>query len=275
MDNIEEKSAQTTETEAVTPEVGASEVADTSNDVQFSDTSTDGENKDAQVNKMPEAQKTPEESVNTENKTQKTNSDYARERRKAEREAELNKVRNETRTKSIIEALDGENPYTHEKMEDEADVQEYLTMKEIEKSGGDPIADYSKHLKAKAKEEARVSLTERTQKEWIQNDKQDFVSKHPDVNLNNLLDNEQFRLFADGKVGKMPMSKIYENYQTFITKNEESANEKVAQILANNAATPGQLTTNKETPQKDITKLSDAEFDELVERVKRGEKIIL
>ena len=275
MDNIEEKTAETTTTEAAAPEVGASEVADTSNDVQFSDATTDGENKDEQKDKTSEASKTPEESVKTENKTQqKTNSDYARERRKAEREAELNKVKNETRTKSIIEALDGENPYTHEKMEDETDVQEYLTMKEIEKSGGDPIADYSKHLKAKAKEEARVSQTEKTQKEWIQNDKQDFVSKHPDVDLNNLLDSEQFRLFADGKVGKMSMSKIYENYQTFITKNEESVNEKVAQILANNAATPGQLATSKETTPKDIEKLSGAEFDDLIERVKRGEKII-
>ena len=128
MDNIEQ-SAETTE--PVKAEVGASEVADTSNDVEFSDTPNEDVNKADDRKQEPQTPNTPKESEKKENKPQKTNSDYARERRKAEREAELKKVRNE----AIIETLGGENPYTHEKMEDEADVQEYLTMKEIEKSG--------------------------------------------------------------------------------------------------------------------------------------------
>jgi hypothetical protein len=266
MENIEQ-SAETTE--PVNTEVGASEVADTSNDVEFSDTPNEDVNKADDGKQEPQTPSTPKESENKENKPQKTNSDYARERRKAEREAEIKKVRNE----AIIETLGGENPYTHEKMEDEADVQEYLTMKEIEKSGKDPIADYSKYLKQRAKEQAKITQTETSRQEWIKNDKQNFETKYPDVKLNDLIDNEQFRLFASGKVGVMTMTKIYEDYQSFITRNEESAKEKVAQILANNAATPGQLTTSKETPPKDINKMTKAEFDNLVERVKRGEKV--
>ena len=37
-------------------------------------------------------------------------------------------------------------------MKDSADVEEYLTMKEIESKGGDPLADFSKFHKAKEKE---------------------------------------------------------------------------------------------------------------------------
>ena len=149
MEDIKEQSAQTTEAEADKAlDTGASEIADTSNDVEFTDSDDNGAN-ESQDNKSTDNQETAKSNDGVDTKPQKTNADYARERRKQEQEAAIKKARNE----AIIEALNGVNPYTQEKMEDEADIQEYLTMKEIEKNGGDPIADYSKHLKAKAKEQ--------------------------------------------------------------------------------------------------------------------------
>lgn len=255
MEEIQNESAQTTETEAVAEEVGASEIADTGNDVEFTDQS--GE------------ESTREDSVETKTveKTHKTNADYARERRKAEHEAALKKARYD----AIIETLNGENPFTHEKMEDEADVQEYLTMKEIEKKGLDPIADYSKHLKAKAKEQEKATREKNTQEEWVQKDREEFASKHPDVSLSDLVKDEMFRTFALGKVGTMSMDKIYTDYQSFISKSEERAKDKAAQLLANSAATPGKLTDQSPTPPKRVEDMSKAEFNQMVDKVKRGE----
>ena len=261
MEDIENISAQTTETDVEeTLEVGTSELADTSNnDVEFSDSE----------DKATEEEKTVE--TKTDKKPQKTNADYARERRKAEQEAAIKKARNE----AIIEALNGENPYTHEKLEDEADIQEYLTMKEIEKKGGDPIADYSKHLKQKAKEEVKAVQEKTNLEEWIKKDKEDFATKHPDISLNDLVNDELFSSFALGKVGQMSMDKIYTDYQPFVTKIEERAKEIAAQVLANNAATPGKL-TNQSTPKStSIANMSKEEFERLKDRVKGGEKITL
>ena len=269
MEDIKEQSAQTTEAEVdKTLGKGASEIADTSNDVEFTD-SDDNSANDSQDNKSTDKQEVNKSNDGVDTKPQKTNADYARERRKQEQEAAIKKARNE----AIIEALNGVNPYTQEKMEDEADIQEYLTMKEIEKNGGDPIADYSKHIKAKAKEQVRVSESEKSQKEWVQKDKADFATKHPDVKLEELLNDELFYTFAVGKVGKMSMDKIYTDYQSFVAKSEERARDRAAQLLANNAATPGKLTNQSPARPKSISDMSKAEFESVVERVKRGEKI--
>ena len=274
MENNEQNSAQTTADEVkITMADGTIETADDSNDATFTDSAEDSNGNDAGdkgSNNGADADKSSNKS-NTSEKAQKTNADYARERRKAEQEKALKKER----YKAIIEVLDGENPYTHEKLEDDADVEEYLTMKEIEKSGKDPVADYSKYLKTKAKEQARQEESERSQKEWIANDKQDFVSKHPDVNLDDLIADDLFATFAAGKVGKLSMDKIYTDYQSFLTKSEERVRDRAAQVLANNAASPGKLSNQSQPPPKRIADMSKSEFEALSERVKKGEKIYL
>ena len=264
MENIE-KSAETTIKEEAPAVDGASEIADTSNEAEFTDT-VDAESEKVEKPAKENSAK-PQGNDKVDTKPQKTNADYARERRKAEQEKAIKKARYD----AIIEALNGENPYTHEKMEDDADVDEYLTMKEIEKSGKDPIADYSKFLKTKVKEQEKAQQAESSQKEWIAKDRQDFASKHPDVNLDELLDDELFRTFALGKAGKYSMDKIYNDFQSFQQKAEERARDRAAQILANNAATPGKLSTQTPPPQKSVSEMSRTEFEQFVEKVKRGE----
>ena len=146
MEDIKEQSAQTTKPVDNTAEVGASEIADTSKENEIEFTSTDNENGEDKAQDTKNADAKQKEGSEEKTKSQKTNADYARERRRAEQKKALEKARYD----AIIEALDGENPYTHEKMEDGADVEEYLTMKEIEKQGKDPITDYHKFLKDKA-----------------------------------------------------------------------------------------------------------------------------
>lgn len=271
-EEVLKETAETTETTNAeldnNVEVGASDVADTSkeNDFEFSDT-TDSEEAE---------QESPEgaEKVNKES-AKKTNAEFARERRKKEEEARLAKIEKETKVKTIIETLDGVNPYTNEKMEDETDVKEYLTMREIEKNGKDPITDFSSYQKQKAKQEAEQQRVKKESEEWITNDAKDFRSKHPDVNLDDLIKDELFSSIAKPLAGKVPMTDIYNTYQKACSKIEEKAIAKTAQTLANNAATPGKLSSQTPPAPKSVKDMSRSEIEAITERVKRGEKIYL
>lgn len=193
------------------------------NDADFSD--TDGSNNAA--------------------KPTQDNSANARRRREAERKAELDKARQTAREQAIIETLGGKNPYTNEDMKDSTDVEEYLLMKEIEKNGGDPLSDYSKHLKAKQRESAEKLSQETADKEWYRNDREAFAKKYPDVDIGELIHDEQFIDYSNGKVGEMPLTQIYEGYAKMLEKlkadAERSANTKAQQQLANAKASPGSL----------------------------------
>lgn len=251
MEDNEKNSAETTLEE--TKEISEVADTDTKNEVEFTEENSLEEETNEEVKQKP----------------QKTNADYARERRKQEQEALIKK----TRYDAIIEALNGVNPYTKEKMEDSQDVEEYLNMKQIEKSGKDPVWDYSKFLKEKAKEQQKYDLEKQEEQKWVENDRKNFKEKYPDVNLNELVSDDMFRTFANGKVGKMSMEKIYSDYQTFVTLSEERAKNRTAQLLANNASTPGKLSNETTSPKMNYNEMSSAEFEKIVERVKRGERI--
>ena len=146
-----EKSAETTLSQEPSNEVNANysevdEVADINkdeenvNDVEFTDTKAE----ESDDSNKPEVKKT---------QSNAQNSEYARKRREAERKAELERVKEEARNNAIIEFTNGVNPYTDEEIKDKVDIEKYLAMKEIEKNGGDPIADYHKVQSKKQKEE--------------------------------------------------------------------------------------------------------------------------
>lgn len=262
-----ELTAETTEDEVEVTET-EDVVGDADNDGESSagfsedaDSSDSADDKDGE-----EPEKKPAESDSKPWKNEK-NAQEAAKRREAERQAEIKKAR----TEAVIEALNGINPFTHEKIEDEADVEEYLTMKEIEKSGKDPVTDYSRFLKNRTKEQEKAAKAEASQEEWIQKDREDFQSKHPDVKLDELIGDDMFRTFATGKVGRIPMTKIYADYQSFEKLSEERAKTKAAQILANSAATPGKLSGQTPPPKKSIKDMSMEEFRKFDEQVQRGE----
>jgi hypothetical protein len=264
MDELE-KTAKTSEAEEIKTETEqAVEDADNGSEAEFSD-GAEGESEKSEGKE--ETPKKPDgESESKPWKTEK-NAEQAAKRREAERQAEVIKAR----TEAIIEALNGVNPFTNEKIEDEADVAEYLTMKEIEKSGKDPVTDYSRFLKNKSKEQERAAQAETSQKEWVRKDREDFSTKHPDVKLDELVGDEMFKTFAVGKVGRVSMIKIYDDYQAFNKLSDERAKTKAAQILANNAANPGKLSNQNPPPAKSVKDMSKSEFEAMVEKVKRGE----
>lgn len=228
---------------------------ESTNDFEFTDTHSEEENK-GEESKSTESKK---ESKPVQTKEQ--NSEFARIRREQERQRELSEARNN----AIIEALDGKNPYTNEPMTDSVDVEEYLAMKEIEKKGGDPIADYSKVQKQKQKDEIAKNEQARSQEEWIKKDSEDFQSKHPEVDLGELINNEVFQKFAEGKVGTTPMAKIYENFVDFTKAYEKKAKLQAAQMVANKKASPGTLTSPGQSESgfysiEDVKKMSAEEM---------------
>ena len=225
----EEKTAETTvDTEVDShADIDQETNSDNVNDVEFTD-SSEGK---AQL----EQEKKPTNEQN--------NSENAHRRREAERKAEIERATKEAREQAIIEALNGKNPYTNEEMKDSADVDEYLLMKEIEKNGGDPLADFSRFQKNREREKAAKQAESEAKKDWYKKDRENFTEKHPEVNIDNLIQDKQFQLFASGKVGNLPLSEIYEGFLEVMGEYEKKAKQKAKQLLANSKSSPGALSS--------------------------------
>lgn len=208
---------------------------------------------------------------------EQSNADYAFRRREAERRAREIET---ARINAIIEAV-GENPFTHEEIKDAEDVAEYLAMKEIQKQGGDPLSDFAKHQKAKLRETKAREAEEEKQNEWYRADREDFIKKHPDVDLAKLIADKSFAEYADGKVGQRPLSEIYEGYERLVKSADKKATERAAQALANSKATPGALSGGSASQTEHFTyeqvkAMSDAEvrknYDKIRESMKSWKK---
>lgn len=235
-----ETEKEVVKTENTVPEInkGADEHSDASkeenvNDVEFTDTPKD------------ETPKAKEE-------TKQDNSENARRRREEERQNEIKKVR----YNAIKEAVDGVNPYTNEKLETDVDVEQYLEMKEIAKNGGDPLKDYSKFVKDKRNEEFKKEQENIENEEWVANDYKDFVSKHPEVDIEKIAEDEAFKKYAESRIGKEPMATIYEGYTDLVSMLEKREKETMARQVANAKATPGSLTSS-ESVERDFYTLDE------------------
>ena len=103
--------------------------------------------------------------------------------------------------------------------------------------------DFAKYHKEKERERENLARRESEQREWYNNDREAFAAKYPDVNLADLIADKNFASFADGKVGRLPLSEIYEGYQALVDESTKQAKQMAAQMLANKNASPGSLAT--------------------------------
>lgn len=168
-------------------------------------------------------------------------------RREFERKQELQRVREQT----IIETLGGVNPYTGEKMEDSADVEQYLTMREIKSRGGDPVGEYAKYHKIMEREKAQreaqeaQARTEEAERQAARDrDMSAHREKYPDVDVRSMMNDGNFMAYAKGRVGAD--ASIYAVYDAYATAKaaedarvEQRAREMAAQMQANAKASPG------------------------------------
>lgn len=246
MEDNKNLSEETTKVEDTTLATDAAAKVDNNGAGENSDASKNENVNDVEFTDTKEAEETPK--AKEEVKPQQDNSENARRRREAERQAELKKARYD----AIKEAVDGVNPFTNQPIEDDIDVEEYLAMKEIKKQGGDPLTDYSKYHKDKQKEEAKIAEQKLKDEEWIENDYKDFKSKHPEVNLEELALDTAFMQFAEELVGKKPMAEIYDSYQDLVSKIRKEENNAAARQVANAKATPGSLTSSETDSSNDF-----------------------
>jgi hypothetical protein len=234
------------------------------NDFEFTDSDTSSEEKPKATEEEPKNEETKKEP-----QTKEQNSENARRRREEERQKELKLAKEQ----AIIETLGGENPYTHEPMVDSVDVEEYLTMREIEKSGGDPLGDYSKFTKKKQKQEIESQSQKQKQEDWIVKDREDFYAKHPEVDVDRLVKDESFRKFADGKIGVQPMAKIYEDFAAIVSEYEKKSKQYAQKIVANAKASPGSLhsptpTENGFYTREQVQKMTQEEVSKNYDKIR-------
>lgn len=222
-----------------------------------------------------------EDNQQEETKQTKEDNKYARlARKQAEEEAKkkIEQARKEAYEQGIKQGkvqtyIGKQNPYTGETIKDEYDVQEYLSMYELDSKGKDPISGYRELQKQKYREEAekKVKLDEEEkQKKWYEDDTKDFLDKYSQEKLQELSKDEDFNLFASGKVGKIPLANIYEDYQKLISKYQKKSVETAKQIVANNTTTPGAI-EETDSQELDWNSMSKDQFEKYIQKAKDGE----
>jgi len=153
----------------------------------------------------------------------------------------------------IIETLGGKNPFTGGDMVDQEDVEEYLLQKEIEKSGGDPVSDLAAYRKQKSREKREAEEKGEADKERTAREMGEFRDKYPDIDLGELFENEDFRDYADGKLGRKSISEVYAGFMGFKKKlggaRDEKEDAKKAQVAANQKASVGSLASSHKESQ--------------------------
>lgn len=211
--------------------------------------------------------------------TAKTGQDSLQAQKRREREAREAAIRKQIEEdayrKGIMDAVGKENPYTGEAITDKSDVEEYLTMRELEKEGKDPIADYPKALRAKRKAQEDAAKQEETRVREVS----EFTENFPDVNLTELLSDPAFGKFAGKRVQHESLTNVYRDYLSFVGEvkadTEKKAQVKARQAAAKAKSTPGSLTGNGgSAPKKSYEDMSDEEFSAKLNKVLRGEEKI-
>ena len=203
------------------------------------------------------------------------NKEFARQRRERELQAERKKARFEG-IKSVLT----ENPYTNKPIEDDSDVEEYLLMKKIEEDGKDPITDYPEYVKKQAREAARGAAKEQEKNDKVTRELEEFATAYPTVNVNDVLQDENFRSFAEGKLDKKSLSEVYASYLPFKAAIEGAKLE--AQKKAHNkavaSAAVGSLTNASDPADKDfftfeqVKKMSEKEISDNYDKIRKSQE---
>ena len=200
---------------------------------------------------------------------------------KAKREAELAKARDE----GLKEALGGVNPYTGEQIVDEVDLHVYRIMKSIKDKGGDPIADYAKESarleREESKKRAEAQKAEQERKDNAKKEVERFSKEHPDVNLNELLEDPDFSSFAqqDDLIANVGLSVTYRLYLK--TKAATEADNKAKRERADRRREHSPGSANGATggdgdyyTAEELKKLSKAEIEKNLDKVLESQRRI-
>lgn len=240
----------------------AEETTETNSELlEFTDSSSDDKAS------IEETQKAEEVDSGKEQQSKDENAKYAQARRKAE--AEFKKKEEDAYRRGRFEAFKGKiNPYTQTEITDEHDFEVYEEMCEIAKKGGEPVADFIQYTTEKKREQQKALEEKEKINEEAKKDIEDFTEKYPDINLTELLADESFTDYIDGK--RKPLIQLYENYKKLENKFRSNGIDIAKKTIANSNATPGSLNSGGEH-NVDYANMSDAEFERILNGVKNGE----
>ena len=160
------------------------------------------------------------------------------------------------------------NPFTNQIIEDSKDVEVYENMYKLSQDGKDPIADYAGYIAQKEREKERESARQKELEEKASKDLEEFTAKYPNVNLNDLFNDENFSDYMEGK--NKSITEIYERYTKLKNSFRTESINQAKQTIANSKATPGSL-NNISDSDIDYEKMSREDFLKEVERVKNGQ----
>ena len=247
---------QEQENEIVTEENGENvEFTDSKETVKSEETSIQEENPKVDENKSEKKVQTPEE-----------NSRYARERRKKE---EMDNKVQEAYRKGRLEAYKGKiNPYTNSEIKDETDIKVYENMYALDKAGKDPISDYANYIADKEREAEKERLEKEKIQENARKDIEDFSAKYPNVDIQQLLDDESFTDYMEGK--NKSLVEVYESFNKLKNQFRTSAIDVAKQTIANANASPGSLGSGSEMTVS-YDSMSSEEFNKIVQGVIDGD----
>lgn len=200
------------------------------------------------------------------------NSKYAKARRKAEQES---KAKSEEAYQKGLEegrlaAFKGKvNPYTNTIIQDLEDLKVYEDMVELENSDKDPIADYGSFIADRNRRAAQEKLEREAREKKARQDIEEFSSKHPDINLTDLLNDEMFKDYAEGK--NKSLCEMYDSFTKLQNSFRNKGIDTAKQVIANAQASPGSL-NNAADNVIDYKTMSSEEFQRHVKKVIDGEE---
>lgn len=223
-----------------------------------------------------EEQKT--EKVEKQSKEDNKVARLARLQAKKEAESKMEKIRKEAYEQGLKQGkvntyLGKQNPYTGKIINDEVDVEEYLSMYELDSKGEDPIKGYQDLVKEKRRAEIKQQLDaeEKSKKDkFFEEDTKDFIEKYGKEKMQEILKDKRFDKFSKGKIGSQSLADIYEDYEEFIGEFKQESIKTAKQIMANNQSSPGGI-ENQEGQELNWNNMSSEEFEKYVKRAKDGE----
>ena len=255
------------------------EVAEQEESVESTDTEVvDNTAEQEEITTENAEEESQEETKETQSKEDNRYARMARLQAEKEAEKKIEQVRKEAYEKGLAQGkvetyIGRQNPYTGQTINDKYDVEEYLEMYKLDSEGKDPINDYRELQKQKARDEAKkqIELDEKAKQEkWFEDDTKNFIDSYSQEKLQELMKDEDFNLFAKGKIGKVALSNIYEDYEKLISKYEKKSVETAKQIIANNNATPGAI-EEQEVQELNWNSMSSTKFEEYLRKAKDGD----
>ena len=243
-------------------------VTEVSSNEEVTEETSKEEGKDISFEEKPKTE--PKEQPKEQSKDEKR-ANYER-RIREKHQKELEEASKKSYFEGVKKSTGGVNKFTQEPIEDEEDLADYELMLEIDAKGDDPIEDFHKYSKQKRrdakKEQERVAQLEAESQKKITDDIDSFVSKHKDIDIQNLLNaDSDFTKKFGSLLGKAPLNELYDIYSSYQNDIDKKAEDLALEKDARRASSTGSLGNGVATPKEvDFNSMSSQEFKEWKEK---------